>query len=59
MLQPKSAARILLAVMLGSPTAIAFLGFSPASLSHPSIEQEELTMSFVAWVTAVQDGTDL
>jgi uncharacterized membrane protein YeaQ/YmgE (transglycosylase-associated protein family) len=50
MLQPKSAGRTLLAITLGPPTAIAALGFSPASLSHPSIEQEELTMSLVAWV---------
>jgi uncharacterized membrane protein YeaQ/YmgE (transglycosylase-associated protein family) len=50
MLQPKSAGRILLAVTLGSSSAIAAYGFSPASFSHPSVELEELTMSVVAWV---------
>jgi uncharacterized membrane protein YeaQ/YmgE (transglycosylase-associated protein family) len=50
MLQPKGAGRILLAVTLGSSSAIAAYGFSPPSFSHPSIQQGELTMSFVAWV---------
>ena len=50
MLQPKSAGRILLAVTLGSSSAIDAYGFSSASFLHPSIQQEELTMSFVAWV---------
>ena len=50
MLQAKGAGRILLAVTLCSSSAIAAYGFSPASFLHPSIQQEELTMSFVAWV---------
>ena len=50
MLQPKSVGRILLAVTLCSSSAIDAYGFSSASFLHPSIQQEELTMSFVAWV---------
>ena len=44
-----SAGRILLAVTLCSSSAIDAHGFSSASL-HRSIQQEELTMPFVAWV---------
>jgi uncharacterized membrane protein YeaQ/YmgE (transglycosylase-associated protein family) len=50
MLQPKSTGRILVAVTLCSLSAIDAYGFSSASFLHPSIEQEELTMSFVVWV---------
>jgi uncharacterized membrane protein YeaQ/YmgE (transglycosylase-associated protein family) len=50
MLQPKSTGRILVAVTLCSLSAIDAYGFSTASFLHPSIEQEELTMSFVVWV---------
>ena len=50
MLQPIGAGRILLAVALCSSSAIDAYGFSSASLLHPSIQQEELTMSLVAWV---------
>jgi len=50
MLQPKSPGRILLAVTLCSSSAIDAYGFSSALFLHPSIEQEELTMSFVVWV---------
>ena len=50
MLQPKSVGRILLAVTLCSSSAIDAYGFSSASFLHPSIQQEELTMSFVAWI---------
>ena len=50
MLQLKSAGRILLAVTLCSSSAIDAYGFSSASFLHPSIQQEELTTSFVAWV---------
>ena len=50
MLQPKSAGRILLAATLCSSSAIDAYGFSSASFLHPSIEQAELTMSFVVWV---------
>jgi uncharacterized membrane protein YeaQ/YmgE (transglycosylase-associated protein family) len=49
-LQPKSAGRILVAVTLCSSCAIDAYGFSPALFLYPSIQQQELTMSFLAWV---------
>ena len=45
-----SAGRILLAVTLCSSSAIDAHGFSSAPFLNPSIQQEGLTMSFVAWV---------
>ena len=50
MLQPNSAARILLAVTLCSSSTIDAYGLSSASFLRRSIQQEELTMSFAAWV---------
>ena len=50
LLQPKSAGRILLAVTLCSSSAIDAYGFSTASFLRPSIQRDELTMSFVVWV---------
>jgi len=50
MLQPKSVGRILVATTFCSSSAIDAYAFSSASFLHPSIQQEELTMSFVAWV---------
>jgi uncharacterized membrane protein YeaQ/YmgE (transglycosylase-associated protein family) len=48
--QPKSAGLILLALTLCSSCAIDAYGWSSGSFLHPSIRQEEKTMSFVAWV---------
>src|ERR1019366_4896404 len=48
--QPKSARLILLALTLCSSCAIDAYGWPSDSFSHPSIRQEERTMSFVAWV---------
>ena len=50
MLRPRSAGQILLALTLCSSCAIDAYGWSSASFLHPSIRQEETTMSFVAWV---------
>jgi uncharacterized membrane protein YeaQ/YmgE (transglycosylase-associated protein family) len=50
MLRPRSAGQILLALTLCSSCAIDAYGWSSASFLHPSIQQEELTMSFVTWV---------
>jgi uncharacterized membrane protein YeaQ/YmgE (transglycosylase-associated protein family) len=50
MLRPRSAGQILLALTLCFSSAIDACGFSSASFLHPSIQQEELTMSFVTWV---------
>jgi uncharacterized membrane protein YeaQ/YmgE (transglycosylase-associated protein family) len=49
-LPPKIAGRILVAVTLGSSSAIDAYGFSSASPLYSSIENEELTMTFIAWV---------
>jgi uncharacterized membrane protein YeaQ/YmgE (transglycosylase-associated protein family) len=48
--QPKSAGHILRALTLCSSCAIDAYGWSSASFLHPSIRQQEKTMSFVAWV---------
>jgi len=50
MLRPRSAGQILLALALCSSCASDACGWSGASFLHPSIRQEETTMSFVAWV---------
>jgi uncharacterized membrane protein YeaQ/YmgE (transglycosylase-associated protein family) len=48
--QPKSVRRILIALTFCSSCAIDDYGWSLASLLHPSIRQEEKTMSFVSWI---------
>jgi uncharacterized membrane protein YeaQ/YmgE (transglycosylase-associated protein family) len=50
MCKPKHAVRILLALAFYNSSAIYAYGWSSTSLFHPSVKQEELTMSFVAWI---------
>jgi uncharacterized membrane protein YeaQ/YmgE (transglycosylase-associated protein family) len=48
--EPKSALRILLALILSSSCAMDASGSSFASLRHRSIREEEEIMSFIAWL---------
>jgi uncharacterized membrane protein YeaQ/YmgE (transglycosylase-associated protein family) len=48
--EPKNAGRILVLLTIYSSSAIDAYGWSSASLLHPSVKQEELTMSFVVWI---------